>query len=1468
MLLQYALENEVQLHEHKKEPHSVFFDAVVLLADISGFTRVAGNLCKGGKDGLDKLQKVTNDYLGELVNIIYSYKGDVMKFAGDALICVFQPSRYSRKGMTLSDVCSNAVQCAGELAQVSIDKLTIHVAISCGSICFAMLGGYNNVWENLISGECLGHLHQCLVDAGSQQTVVSLQFVEMLGIHYRKELNIEQLPSGNYIVLSAIEMNSLLVRKMIKQRRKMLRQDCEARFSMFPNDAPYLKGIECFVPIPVCEALSLGSFHYLAELREVTTMFMSLDSYDEKKHKDLLSLQKTFMAAQIILNESGGFIRQFLLDDKGCILIACWGVPTASHPDNARRALSAGANIGFELNKLDMKTSVGISTGNAFCGSVGSYVRREYTMIGDVVNLAARLMSKAKLTGDVFIDEATYSRLPFFMKRNLVLSEPILLKGQSKPIAAYVLHKDTQFSLNDEGFEELYLNKLVVRSICKEPLQSRMVDVSKDELVTLKTVLMEGNEFSGKADVLDWLRFSTEDMNIRLINLKMSPEHTMTEYSLTSRLFRSLIGEDMFDDPDCQEVVIRHMLRKIYRGDKETVNKVAFPAMWIALGINRNIQELKSQYFKNYNLPSSLLVQCLRDIFSYLFSEVPLVIVLDDIHFADIPSWNIVVNLLDITSKTLLVMTMEPMEELSWINANVHLEEHMEAASANLFTTTPRTSREPPTTGSLEKLQFNYRKLCKHSNTRVVIMNIYTIREISDLLCSVLGIERCPEELASMVHQFSGGIPFWIRKMALFIHSTGPEEFMTAMSPRRNKSNSLEFQKNKSNSLTLKKNSSFCTHDLRPQGHESKDSSISTHVFPIQTARGDSSFNIHGNRSQDNENTLYENEKSKTTGNLELFIVCRLEKLLKTDKSILRTASMLGRTFSENILFGILSGKLQNELENSIKSLIKNQWILEDQKTSLDGHRTYTFVHPLFYQTIYDLTPKSDRVRLHYAIASYIGGEYGDNPSYYPILGYHYGLSEDARPKALENFVKASVHCMSHGPLFYDKGLELLLQARIFIDTACDCEVVLLIIKYEKENLEEKNKLLENEIQSEREEKKNGVLSQPTSFSLPSSSGTGSQVAKKMFPRLSLGTPRNNKVRKIDNDDIVEEEKDDRLSVEFTKNSPKNSLKDSLNASLNIMSLRDDSKVNKVFRKVSETIASVSQKSKIMIKKIEEKSSKDIETLSKIEEKSLSRRFPLDSTRSPTEKSLVQKDKGSGLTIKGFQTFFKIFEKIEAEFHKMYVEKIDANNIGVLLEWQKEFMELNLKSRIWESSMKCPTIEDAPYFQRSDSILIVDGSGIKIMTKQKHKKRQKNVTNVLCLLGIPSLDSDEIESGHGSHCCSVKREFATMNTISETNTRNNYLPNIFENSARINKGLQNNTSVPVDDQLLNESIDSRNRRFVDEIDEEIESDPFMSNNNNIINSPPEKITPVESRAASVEIIVESRLKRNFNCVLC
>jgi hypothetical protein len=61
-------------------------------------------------------------------------------------------------------------------------------------------------------------------------------------------------------------------------------------------------------------------------------------------------LTNTFsFSFQEILSETGGFLRQFLIDDKGCVFIALWGVPTATHPDNGRRALWAAAQISAKL---------------------------------------------------------------------------------------------------------------------------------------------------------------------------------------------------------------------------------------------------------------------------------------------------------------------------------------------------------------------------------------------------------------------------------------------------------------------------------------------------------------------------------------------------------------------------------------------------------------------------------------------------------------------------------------------------------------------------------------------------------------------------------------------------------------------------------------------------------------------------------------------------------------------------------------------------------------------------------------------------------------------------------------------------------------------------------------------------------------------------------------------------------------
>src|SRR5689334_15766966 len=71
------------------EPAAERFPAAVLFADISGFTPLAERLAQQGPAGTEELTRILNDYFGQLIEIITGHGGDVVKFAGDALIALW-----------------------------------------------------------------------------------------------------------------------------------------------------------------------------------------------------------------------------------------------------------------------------------------------------------------------------------------------------------------------------------------------------------------------------------------------------------------------------------------------------------------------------------------------------------------------------------------------------------------------------------------------------------------------------------------------------------------------------------------------------------------------------------------------------------------------------------------------------------------------------------------------------------------------------------------------------------------------------------------------------------------------------------------------------------------------------------------------------------------------------------------------------------------------------------------------------------------------------------------------------------------------------------------------------------------------------------------------------------------------------------------------------------------------------------
>jgi hypothetical protein len=172
-----------------------------------------------------------------------------------------------------------------------------------------------------------------------------------------------------------------------------------------------------------------------------------------------------------------------------------------------------------------------------------------------------------------------------------------------------------------------------------------------------------------------------------------------------------------------------------------------------------------------------------------------------------------------------------------------------------------------------------------------------------------------------------------------------------------------------------------------------------------------------------------------------------LETLSREDQNILRTASIIGRRFSQETLYGILSPKMRTQMFDSVLSLVKTRWIVETHATKgTDATVEYSFVHPLFYQTIYDLTPAGDKATLHYAVACYLEDAHQRSPSHYAQLGRHFGLAKDSRPKALEYFVRAAVYSLSNGPSLYEEGLELLNNAGQYADSAMDFGTILGVV--------------------------------------------------------------------------------------------------------------------------------------------------------------------------------------------------------------------------------------------------------------------------------------------------------------------------------------------------------------------------------------------------------------------------------------
>jgi hypothetical protein len=163
---------------------------------------------------------------------------------------------------------------------------------------------------------------------------------------------------------------------------------------------------------------------------------------------------------------------------------------------------------------------------------------------------------------------------------------------------------------------------------------------------------------------------------------------------------------------------------------------------------------------------------------------------------------------------------------------------------------------------------------------------------------------------------------------------------------------------------------------------------------------------------------------------LDKLVLVRFGGLAPEAQRVLRTASIIGVTFTADVLHAALPAHLKPELQECLHLLVLQMWLYEDS----DSDQRYTFAHPHTQQIIYELTPASERNVLYALVAEYVEGKYGTDPLYFAALS-HYFLHFDT-DKALQYVIRAQATLLLVGTMYDFADAVNLLGSSL---AACKC---------------------------------------------------------------------------------------------------------------------------------------------------------------------------------------------------------------------------------------------------------------------------------------------------------------------------------------------------------------------------------------------------------------------------------------------
>jgi class 3 adenylate cyclase/tetratricopeptide (TPR) repeat protein len=478
-------------------------DGSLAFVDISGFTKLSERLARRGKIGAEELAEAISDCFSQLLAVAYEDGGQLLKFGGDALLLLFtgvdHPARACRAAIGMRRTLRH-------VGRVRVSNQTVSLRMS--------IGIHSDTFHCFLVGD--SHREFIVTGPGVTTTVL-----------------MESSADSGEILISA-ETASAFEGGAVGPSKGpgwlLLRA---------PKDLPATRDgsegvrtdvdLSSGVPVAIRESLIAGV--HQAEHRRVTIAFVHFEGVDAliREHggeEAAARLDALVSSVQRAVDRQGvAFLASDVDLDGGKIILAA-GAPSASEDDERRMLLALRELLDGEPA---LPLRIGVNRGDVFVGDLGPSYRRTYTVMGDAVNLAARVMSRAG-TGQLLATESVVERSRTMFETTTL--EPFRVKGKAQPVVALAVGSSV-------GTRESSTEQVPLIGRAKE-LERLLVAIASARRGEGSCVELVGEAGVGKSRLLAELRARAEGM-VQL-SAASEPYESSTPYFAFRQLFRDLLG--------------------------------------------------------------------------------------------------------------------------------------------------------------------------------------------------------------------------------------------------------------------------------------------------------------------------------------------------------------------------------------------------------------------------------------------------------------------------------------------------------------------------------------------------------------------------------------------------------------------------------------------------------------------------------------------------------------------------------------------------------------------------------------------------------------------------------------------------------------------------------------------------------------------------------------------------------------